>query len=760
MNPDRICYGCFQEKGEGSICPHCGFDAQATQPYLALPLGTILNGRYMTGKVLGMGGFGITYLGYDLTLQIRVAIKEYMPSSIATRHADRYGVTLSGLSEQDYRYGMERFLDEARILAKLQNTPNIVSVQNYFKENNTAYFVMEYVDGMSLKAYLEAQGGKIPYTQALTILQPIMEALAQVHAMNLLHRDISPDNIFITTRGESRLLDFGAARFALGDEKSVSVILKHGYAPEEQYSSHGNQGPWTDVYAMGATLYRCITGTMPPDSVERLRQDTLKLPSELGVHVPKYVEQALGKALAVHAADRFANMEAFIQALSGRPTVQERVAAGVNERTQAGRSQTVYHGRGQAPSPGMPSGISRLLAYLKANPVVAWVSGGCLVLVLALCIILPLALSGRDKDYGPVSSSGSSTLPMTGSTLPPAADSPAIQPTTAPSAPQAEIGAAVEYVQRDLGALNASLTLPDAYTPSEDGFSFVDQQNNRVVETSFMWNIGVPIYTLADVEANQTMLLELVIQQMGNVQSYEVLGSTDAKVNGQEAFLLVFEASDASGAALNASIVAVESQNGYGCYVLLGAWRVEDEAGAEEVATILDSFRCNGPAETTYAMWYGEDSAVKVIVDDSITQGRVYDMSMELDIGNIYALYLYPTDEAEKAGSGNLSVEGAGNVEIGEAAHYGAETPEEMLDFTLSLAQMLDCEASDRYALELGGLEWLCQDYVVQDYTFSYASAMIDGACYVVGCMYDDSTENAILALYQQALSSVRPWEG
>lgn len=365
MNPDKICYGCFQEKGEGSICPHCGFDAQATQPYLALPLGTILNGRYMTGKVLGMGGFGITYLGYDLTLQIRVAIKEYMPSSIATRHADRYGVTLSGLSEQDYRYGMERFLDEARILAKLQNTPNIVSVQNYFKENNTAYFVMEYVDGMSLKAYLEAQGGKIPYTQALTILQPIMEALAQVHAMNLLHRDISPDNIFITTRGESRLLDFGAARFALGDEKSVSVILKHGYAPEEQYSTHGNQGPWTDVYAMGATLYRCITGTMPPDSVERLRQDTLKLPSEMGVHVPKYVEQALGKALAVHAADRFANMEAFIQALSGRPSVQERVAAGVSERTQAARSRISgrrpaisRHARRHCQALGLPEGQS------------------------------------------------------------------------------------------------------------------------------------------------------------------------------------------------------------------------------------------------------------------------------------------------------------------------------------------------------------------------------------------------------------------
>ncbi len=262
MNIERLCYGCFQEKEPGIPCPHCGFNEKDEQPYLALPLGTILNGRYLIGKVLGIGGFGITYLGYDLTLEIKVAIKEYMPSALATRHPDHYSVALTGRVEEDYQYGMERFLDEAKILAKLQNTPHIVSVQNYFKENGTAYFVMEYIDGMSLKAYLAKNGDKIPYNQAIAILQPIMQALVQVHAMNLLHRDISPDNIYITSKGESRLLDFGAARFALGDGKSVSVILKHGYAPEEQYSSHGNQGPWTDVYAMGATMYRCITGQL------------------------------------------------------------------------------------------------------------------------------------------------------------------------------------------------------------------------------------------------------------------------------------------------------------------------------------------------------------------------------------------------------------------------------------------------------------------------------------------------------------------
>ena len=258
-----------------------------------------------------------------------------MPSALATRHPDHYSVALTGRVEEDYQYGMERFLDEAKILAKLQNTPHIVSVQNYFKENGTAYFVMEYIDGMSLKAYLAKNGDKIPYNQAIAILQPIMEALVQVHALNLLHRDISPDNIYITSKGESRLLDFGAARFALGDGKSVSVILKHGYAPEEQYSSHGNQGPWTDVYAMGATLYRCITGQLPPDSVERIHGDTMKRPSELGFRIPANVENAIMKALAVKTEDRFPNMEAFIGALNGRVSVQDQVAASISQRTQA-----------------------------------------------------------------------------------------------------------------------------------------------------------------------------------------------------------------------------------------------------------------------------------------------------------------------------------------------------------------------------------------------------------------------------------------
>lgn len=514
MNPERVCYGCFMEKEPGIPCPHCGFCKNDEQPYLALPLGTILNGRYLVGKVLGIGGFGITYLGYDLTLEIKVAIKEYMPSALATRHSDRYTVALTGRVEADYRYGMERFLDEARILAKLQNTPNIVSVQNYFKENGTAYFVMEYIDGMSLKSYLSKNGDKIPWEQAIAILQPIMEALVQVHGLNLLHRDISPDNIYITTKGESRLLDFGAARFAQGDGKSVSVILKHGYAPEEQYSSHGNQGPWTDVYAMSATLYRCITGQLPPDSLERIHGDTIKAPSELGVRIPSHVENAMMRALAVKPEDRFPNMAAFLGALSGRVSVQEQVAAGISQRTQAAAygqgicGQTVYQQPTYSVSSaaaGKPSVFSRLISYLKANPIVAWVSAGGLLAVIALCIILPITLSGSGKASS--AGSGSGTAPIVSQSpvlLEPSASEPTEDPTEEPTTepavdPTAE--PAAETVAQSIDILNATIEIPSDYTASEDGMGFLNEEKGCIVSMDHLWNVDGPIYSLSDVES-------------------------------------------------------------------------------------------------------------------------------------------------------------------------------------------------------------------------------------------------------------------
>lgn len=189
-------------------------------------------------------------------------------------------------------------------------------VMDCFQENNTAYFVMEHVDGMSLREYIKTRGGKLSYDQTKDILLPVMKALSKVHELNLMHRDISPDNIYITSNGDSRLLDFGAARTSVDKEKSVSVILKHGYAPAEQYSAHGNQGPWTDVYAMAATFYRCITGILPPNSIERMTNDDLKLPSALGIHIPANAEAALNKALALRVEDRFPDIDEFIEQLT------------------------------------------------------------------------------------------------------------------------------------------------------------------------------------------------------------------------------------------------------------------------------------------------------------------------------------------------------------------------------------------------------------------------------------------------------------
>ncbi len=753
MNPERVCFGCFQEKEPGSVCPHCGFREDEEQPYLALPLGTLLNGRYMLGKVLGVGGFGITYLGYDLTLEIRVAIKEYMPSSIATRNADRYNVTRTGRVEEDYQYGMERFLDEAKILAKLQNTPHVVSVQNYFKENNTAYFVMEYIDGMSLKAYLADQGGKIPYTQALTILQPIMEALTQVHALNLLHRDISPDNIYITSRGESRLLDFGAARFALGDGKSVSVILKHGYAPEEQYSSHGNQGPWTDVYAMGATLYRCITGQLPPDSVTRIHGDTLKAPSELGVSLPKHVEQAILKALAVKTEDRFPNMDAFLRALTGRVTVQEQVAASVSERTQAAAfGQTVYvgsDGGGEKPSP-----LSKLMAYCRANPVIAWASGGGLLAVIALCIILPIALSGGRESIPAGGGGGdiSAGSPPAVNTPSDTADTP--DTTDEPSVPPAST---LEMETRDLGILNASIDIPSDYIVSADGFSFMNEDRGCAVMTSFLWNAGIPIYSLSDVETNQETVISFMMTSF-DVTDFTIRSAGSDSIGGQEAYQICFTGTDTDGVTMDMVYTAVQGDSAFGCYSILGAYPVGDEAGKEEISEILRTFRTDGIPDMTYSMWYSENIGIKFIIDNSLAQGSVWETSLQLENDTAEVIAVYPTEAAVDAGLGNVDSPDAGGVEAGYVSEFGYTTPEELLDDHAASVAASGGAAGERYTAVTGGAEWLCQNYTIGSYYFSSGAAVIDGQCFYVSAMYSASNQETVVALCNQVMASIRPW--
>lgn len=320
---NKFCFQCFRTwDAPMQSCPYCGYSPGSRKKKypLALPEGSVLAGRYLAGAVLGQGGFGITYLALDVNRQARVAIKEFFPGNLVLRREN--GHTVSGRTGellQDFAYGKTQFLTEAKILAQLNWHPNIVHVKRYFEENGTAYFVMEFLPGVSLQQYVRSHGGSIPWQEAEALMAPVMGALHIAHQIGIVHRDVTPDNIMITTDGEIKLLDFGAARFSLGDRShSFDVILKSGYAPVEQYARHGRQGPYTDVYSAAATLYAVTTGYLPPESISREETVPLISPRQYGVQIPAAQEHVLLKALSVHAKDRYQTMEAFGKALLPR----------------------------------------------------------------------------------------------------------------------------------------------------------------------------------------------------------------------------------------------------------------------------------------------------------------------------------------------------------------------------------------------------------------------------------------------------------
>ena len=281
--------------------------------------GTRLIGHYTIEGVLGQGGFGITYLGIDELHEKKVAIKEFFPQGIVTRNIEYQDtVTVTFVGEKDnYEKGKERFLKEARTMAKFSKDKGIVKALDFFEINNTAYIVMEYLEGVTLKQYL-AENKRIDAEDLVELLVPLIEALDEIHSQGLIHRDISPDNIMVLPDGRIKLMDFGAARdYTEFGEKSLSIVLKPGYAPPEQYQTHGVQGPWTDIYALCATMYKCITGENPPDAIERVMDDHLKKISAFGIPVLPQIEEAIIKGMSVAANDRYQNVGDFCEDLYG-----------------------------------------------------------------------------------------------------------------------------------------------------------------------------------------------------------------------------------------------------------------------------------------------------------------------------------------------------------------------------------------------------------------------------------------------------------
>ena len=305
------CFGCMNEI-QGYPCPNCGFDPRSAKEIeYALPMGTILAGKYLVGRVLGQGGFGITYVGWDIALERKVAIKEYYPSGQVSRNPGSRGLTwyTSVQSQQAKQNGTQMFLKEARKMSKVDDIPNVVRVRDLFQENETAYIVMDFVEGETLKARLE-KTGPLPWEQAKGIFLPAIQAMEQVHQAGLVHRDISPDNLMLTPDGKVKILDLGAAKdLSINSGASSMQVAKGGFSPFEQYTQRGSSGPWTDVYSMAATVYYTLTGKLPPVATDRVVEDTISW-EEPGLKVlSAQALEALQKAMVISAKTRMQSME-------------------------------------------------------------------------------------------------------------------------------------------------------------------------------------------------------------------------------------------------------------------------------------------------------------------------------------------------------------------------------------------------------------------------------------------------------------------
>lgn len=307
-----FCYNCMNQIDDNvAFCPYCGCSTEPVTIAHHLKPGTVLHEKYLVGKCLGEGGFGITYIGRDLTLDMKIAIKEFYPSGYANRNSTVTNtVTLNYSKEGEYfKRGKENFLKEAKSIAMFAGENSIVDVRDFFTENDTAYIIMEYLDGVTLSKKIKTEGLYDP-VKLFTLMLPIMSSLDKMHRSGIIHRDISPDNIMLLKEnGCLKLMDFGAARFfSNGEQKTMSVMLKPGYAPYEQHSRTGNQGPWTDVYGLCATIYKCITGITPTDSLDRCQNDDLKPPSQLGVRISPALESVLMYGLAIYPDNRCPSM--------------------------------------------------------------------------------------------------------------------------------------------------------------------------------------------------------------------------------------------------------------------------------------------------------------------------------------------------------------------------------------------------------------------------------------------------------------------
>ena len=317
----RRCMKCMHPLAVGeTVCPECGRAyGSANAETFALKPGTILEGKYLVGEMLGQGGFGITYIGFDLLLEQKVAIKEYYPMSTGMVSRERHSTVVwssAMMGKTGTQKGFDSFLKEARKMAKLGGIPGVVGVKSVFIQNETAYIVMDFIEGETLLKKLQ-KNGPMDFDSCVKLMTPIMQALAEVHEHGIIHRDISPDNIMVRPDGKLILLDLGAAKDLDiqgndGSVQSSQMVAKHGFSPIEQYSKSGKVGPWTDIYAMAATIYYCCTGILPPPATDRTIDDTLACQPRL----TQAQFDILADCMRMRPQDRPQSMDTLLQMLT------------------------------------------------------------------------------------------------------------------------------------------------------------------------------------------------------------------------------------------------------------------------------------------------------------------------------------------------------------------------------------------------------------------------------------------------------------
>lgn len=378
-----ICYGCFGEKQNASVCPYCGYEENSNGGILVLPEGTLLENRYIVGRVLGKpGGFGITYLGFNKALQKSVAIKEYLPRELVGRGTDRLTVNAhSSEDDEAFHFGIEQFLREARMLAKFDHA-NIVRVLDYFEDNNTAYLVMNFYQGVNLNEYLRAKGGRLPWQAVVDIMMPILDGLRQVHNRGILHRDIKPQNIYLTENGRPILLDFGNARQALSEKSSsLSVVMTPGFAPPEQYYRKGNQGAWTDIYGCAATMYYLLTGNAPDDALERLNGVQLTGLENSNYTISSAVVKAVMAGLALPPEQRPQTIADFQTLIAGSDGLEATMPMPGKMGQTVPIKETLPKAGIQEQRPDANTGVGR-----SSMPVWGWLTLGAAVLVIIMLV--------------------------------------------------------------------------------------------------------------------------------------------------------------------------------------------------------------------------------------------------------------------------------------------------------------------------------------------------------------------------------------